>query len=138
MAAAFADRWRFGDNLVLARYTGRAELSRHAAEVARAKGLDTLVSDSRAILADFFYTLRDSGLALYAVPVEGFPPNHYAQKYPLPPGEGDVLYVGSRTPACRAPDVAPTPVATWTPALGYRTDEVRAYRVPRRCWYPDS
>ena len=58
------------------------------------------------MLADFFYTLRDSGLAIYAEPVEGFPPHHYAQKHPLPPGPGDVLYI-TRTaagPACRAAD----------------------------------
>ena len=137
VAAAFADRWKFGDTLVLARYTGRADLSRHAAEVARANGLDTLVSDSRAILADFFYTLRDSGLALYAAPVDGFPPNHYVQKYPLPPGPGDVLLIG-RPPVCRDPNVTPELVASWTPASGYRTDEVQAFRVPRRCWFPEN
>ena len=134
--AVYADRWKSGDHLELSRWIGRAELSRHAAEVARANGLDTIVADSRAILADLFYTLRDSGLALYAAPVEGFPPHHYAQKYPLPPGPGDVLYVGGQAPACRAADVVPAEVARWTPAQGYRTDEILAFRVPRRCWYP--
>ena len=54
------------------------------------------------MLADFFYTLRDTGLAIYAEPVEGFPPHHYAQKHPLPPGPGDVLYVtrAAAGPAC--------------------------------------
>ena len=94
VAAVFADSWRIGQgNLVLARYVGQSALSRKAAEVAREAGLDTLVSGNRAMLADFFYTLRDSGLAIYAEPVEGFPPHHYAQKVPLPPGPGDVLYV---------------------------------------------
>jgi 4-amino-4-deoxy-L-arabinose transferase-like glycosyltransferase len=136
VATVFADRWKVGDNLVLARWEGREELSLHAAEIARANGLDTLVADSRAILADFFYTLRDSGLALYAAPVEGFPPHHYAQKYPLPAGPGDVLYVGNRPPACRAADVVPEEVARWKPEEGYRTGEVLAFRVPRRCWFP--
>ena len=117
VAAVFADRWRIGDNLVLARYVGQGDLSRRAAEAARAEGLDTLVSGNRAMLADFFYTLRDSGLAIYAEPVAGFPPHHYAQKHPLPPGPGEVLYVtrSPEGPACADPDVRPRRVASWQP-----------------------
>ena len=110
VAAAFADRWRFGDNLVLARYVGRADLSRHAAEVARANGLDTLVSDSRAILADFFYTLRDSGLALYAAPVEGFPPTTTRRSTRCRRGRA-TCSTSARPPACRDPAVTPEQVA---------------------------
>lgn len=139
VAAVYADRWRMGGrNLVMARYVGQAALSLKAAEIARAEGLDTLVSDSRPILADFFYTLRDSGLALYAAPVEGFPPHHYAQKWPLPAGPGDVLYIGGTAPVCRTADVVPQLVTSWKPELGYRTKEVKAFRVPRTCWHPAS
>jgi hypothetical protein len=133
VAAAFADRWRVGGELVLARYVGQAALSERAAEVAREAGLDTLVSGNRAMLADFFYTLRDSGLAIYAEPVEGFPPHHYAQKHPLPPGGGDVLFVDDAAPDCVA--AVATPVAVWTPEDGYRRKEVGAWRVPRACWF---
>jgi lipid A galacturonosyltransferase RgtD len=138
VAAIYADRWKIGDNLVLARYAGRAEISQRAAGIARANGLDTLVSNNRGLLADFFYTLRDSGLGLYAEPPDGFPRHHYAQKYPLPPGPGDVLFVGSTAPACRAADVVPQPVEAWTPELGFWTKPVQTFRVPRRCWHPDS
>jgi 4-amino-4-deoxy-L-arabinose transferase-like glycosyltransferase len=134
VAAAFADRWRIGGELVLARYVGQAALSERAAAVAREAGLDTLVSGNRAMLADFFYTLRDSGLATYAEPVEGFPPHHYAQKHPLPPGGGDVLFVDDAPPECVG-GVAPAPVAAWTPGDGYRRKEVSAWRVPRACWF---
>lgn len=134
VAAAFADRWRVGGDLVLARYVGQAALSRHAAELAGDEGLDTLVSGNRGMLADFFYTLRDSGLAIYAEPVVGFPPHHYAQKHPLPPGAGDVLFVDDAAPDCR-PGVAPTRVAAWTPSEGYRRKEVQAWRVPGACWF---
>jgi hypothetical protein len=140
VAAVFADRWRIGDNLVLARYVGPADVSRRAAEVARENALDTLVSGNRALLADFFYTLRESGLAIYAEPVAGFPPHHYAQKHPLPPGPGEVLYVtrSAGGPACAARDVVPRRVASWRPALGFETDEISAFVVPRRCWFPAS
>jgi len=140
VAAVYADRWRIGSgNLVLARYVGRGDLSRKAAAVAREAGVDTLVSGNRAMLADFFYTLRDEGLAIHAEPVAGFPPHHYAQRHPLPPGAGEVLYVtGDAPPACRSADVTPVRVASWTPEQGFRTGEVSAYRVPRRCWFPDE
>lgn len=137
VAAAFADRWRVGGQLVLARYVGQAALSQRAAATARDAGLDTLVSGNRAMLADFFYTLRDAGLAIYAEPVDGFPPHHYAQKHPLPPGPGEVLYVDDAAPACRTPGVTPVPVAVWTPDDGYRRKPVEAWRVPRACWFPE-
>ena len=89
------------------------------------------------MLADFFYTLRDSGLAIYAEPVDGFPPHHYAQKHPLPPGPGDVLYVDDDAPPCRDPGVVPELVATWTPGDGFHPEEIQAWRVPRRCWFPE-
>ena len=136
VAAVFADRWKVGDDLVLARYVGQGDLSRHAAEVARANGLGTLVSGNRAYLADFFYTLRDSGLAIYAEPVEGFPPHHYAQKHPLPAGEGEVLYVGRYPLVCRNAAVVPQEVAAWQPGPGFETHAVHAFRVPRACWFP--
>ena len=136
VAAAFADRWRVGGELVMARYVGQAALSQRAAEVARDAGLDTLVSGNRGMLADFFYTLRDSKLAIYAEPVDGFPPHHYAQKHPLPPGPGEVLFVDDSAPACRS-EVVPHRVAAWTPDEGYRRGkEVQAWRVPRSCWFP--
>ena len=136
VAAVYADRWKIGDNLVLARYVGQSALASKAAEVARETGLPTLVSGNRAYLAAFFYALRDSGLALYAEPVQGFPPHHYAQKHPLPPGPDDVLYVNRYPPACLNTAVAPQEVAAWRPALGFETHEVHAWRVPRACWFP--
>jgi hypothetical protein len=140
VAAVFADRLQVGSgNLVFARYVGQSDHSRRAAEVAGDAGLDTLVSGNRAMLADFFYTLRDSGLALHAEPVEGFPPHHYAQSYPLPPGEGDVLYVtrDAAGPAC-AVGVSAEEVARWRPEQGFTTRAIHAFRVPRRCWFPDG
>lgn len=138
VATAFADRWQIGDELVLRRYVGQAAVSRHAAEIAKAEGLDTLVSGNRAMLADFFYTLRDSGLEIRAVPVEGFPPHHYAQKHPLTPGPGDVLLItrDDEAPECLDAAEVPREVARWTPADGFVTDEIRAFRVHRACWFP--
>jgi 4-amino-4-deoxy-L-arabinose transferase-like glycosyltransferase len=141
VAAIFADTWRIGSgNLVLHRYVGQSALSLRAADVAGAEGLDTIVSDSRAMLADLFYTLRETGLGIYAEPTQGFPPHHYAQKHPLPPGPGDVLYVtrSAEGPGCKAEDVTPERVSSWRPEQGFLTDEVHAFRVPRRCWFPEG
>ena len=82
-----------------------------------------------------------SGLAIYAEPVEGFPPHHYAQKHPLPPGAGDVLYVtrGGTGPACRAPR---PPCAGGRPlAAGARASSPARSSpsaCPARCWFPGS
>jgi 4-amino-4-deoxy-L-arabinose transferase-like glycosyltransferase len=137
VAAVFADRWRIGDDLVLARYVGQGALAERAAAEARAAGLDTLVSSNRGMLAAFFYTLRDSGLAIHAAPVQGFPPHHYAQKHPLPPGTGDVLFVNRGAPECRGPATV-TEVARWRPEDGFETREIGAWRVPRSCWFPEG
>jgi 4-amino-4-deoxy-L-arabinose transferase-like glycosyltransferase len=139
VAAVFADRWRIGDNLVLASYVGQAEISRRTAEIAADEGLDTIVSSSRTFLADLFYTLRASDLAIYAVPEEGFPSHHYAQAHPLPPGDGDVLYLSrsSDPPDCPHADALPEAIAAWTPETGYLTRTVTAWRLPRSCWHPD-
>jgi hypothetical protein len=90
------------------------------------------------MLADLFYTLRDADLAIFAEPVSGFPPHHYAQKHPLPPGPGDVLYVtrSARGPACQAPDITPKLLASWRPEQGFETREIHAFQVSRRCWLP--
>lgn len=136
IAAVRADSWKIGGSLVLGRYVGQSALAEKAAAVAHANGLDTLVSGNRAYLAAFFYTLRDAGLALYAEPVAGFPPHHYAQKHPLPPGPGEVLFVGRYPPACVSPAAAVTEVAGWQPADGFETHAVHAWRVARTCWFP--
>ncbi len=135
LAAVFATTLRIGDDLALKRYLGRAELSRHIAEVAREAALDTIVSSDRSTLADAFYTLRDSGLAIYAAPTAGPPPHHYAQKHPLPPGPGDVLYVTDSTvpPVCGDNSTTATEVARWQ-ASGFSTREIQAWRMPRTCF----
>ena len=92
------------------------------------------------MLAAMFYSLRDAGLSLYAEPTEGFPPHHYAQKYPLPPGEGDVLFLTHTAtgPVCRTPDTPVEIVERWTPDVGFTTREILAFRVPRSCWFPPA
>ena len=136
--AAGAPAGRIGPNLVLARYVGQGDVRRRAAEIAREARLDTLVSDNRALLADFFYTLRDSGLAIYAEPVAGFPPHHYAQSHPLPQGPGDVLFVNRDAEGPDCDGAVPALVASWRPELGFLTRDLYAFRVPRSCWFPSG
>lgn len=140
LATVVADRWMLGENLALERYVGQAAVSRWIAEVATEDGADTVVADNRALLADMFFTLRDSELSIYAAPVAGFPSHHYAQKHPLPPGEEDVLFVHprSRVPDCADPGAVIEPAARWTPELGFVTREITVWRMPRSCWYPEA
>ncbi len=138
--AAFGDRLPnpWGEDPLLARWTGRAAVSLRAADLARANGLDTIVAERRDLLADLFHTLRDAGLTLAAEPRPGPPAHFYAQTLALPPGgAGDVLYLTTGDgPACRPGAPAPRPLAAWTPEEGhYAGETVRALRVPRACWF---
>jgi lipid A galacturonosyltransferase RgtD len=130
----FADSLRLGsDNLLMARYVGMAAVSHRADEIAQREGLDTLVAGNRALLADFFWTLRDSDLAIFSEPPDGFPENHYAQAHPLPPGPGEVLFISRKA---RAPKGCPEAQAieTWETKEGFFVGEIGAFRVPRSCW----
>jgi len=137
LLGVFADRLSYGDQdrLIAARHVGRAEMSRAIIDTARAEGLDAVVSDNRDLLADLFYTGRDSGLRFFALPPEGRAPHHYALKYPLPADmEGELLFVtrSATAPACAADSAAQ---ATITPAQGaYRGKTWHLFRLPADCW----
>ena len=139
VAAVFADSWQLGDNLVLARTSGRADLSRHAAEVARANGLDTLVADNRAMLADFFYTLRDSGLAHLRGRRQGFPPAPLRPEAPAAARPGRrALHRRADAPA--VPRHPRRPRGSRPLAAGPGLPHRRRPRLPRarRCWIPEA
>ena len=134
LAGIMADRLSIGGELVMGRYIGRAEMSREIIAGARAAGLSTIVARDRDVLADLFYTGRDSGLDVRAVPPSGRARNHYQMSWPLSPRPGRVLYVADRArpPAC-APDARP--LATIAPARGeYRDQPKTLYAVPGDCW----
>ncbi|MEX5728059.1 4-amino-4-deoxy-L-arabinose transferase-like glycosyltransferase [Rhodovulum iodosum] len=130
LAAIFADR----AGPATARYMGRSALSTDIMTAARAEGSGTVIAESRQILADLFYTGRDSGVSIFSVPPEGRPESHYALKYPFPGGEAPVILAltGAAPPDC-TPDAAP--VARIAPASGaYRGKTVSLYLVPGDCW----
>ena len=137
LVGVYAESLSYGpqDRLVAARYLGRAEMSRAIIDAARAEGLETVVAANRDLLADLFYTGRDSGLRFFALPPEGRAPHHYALKYPLPADmEGELLFVtrSATAPACAADSAAQ---ATITPAQGaYRGKTWHLFRLPADCW----
>lgn len=91
---------------LLARYLGQADLSRQIIAAAEAAGVSTVVAADRAVLADLFYTGRDSGLSIRTPVPKGRPGSYYAQTFPLGSAEGPVLYVTEVAPICGA---APLP-----------------------------
>jgi 4-amino-4-deoxy-L-arabinose transferase-like glycosyltransferase len=92
------------------RYLGQAALSRQILDLATQKAVP-VVAARRDVLADLFYTGRDAGISIYAVPPEGRPQNHYEQRYPAPSDlAGRVLFVAAEAPACPgspSPEVYP-------------------------------
>lgn len=137
LLGVFADNLSYGkdDRLIAARYVGRAEMSRAIIDTARTEGLDTIVSENRDLLADLFYTGRDSGLRFFALPPQGRAPHHYALKYPIPAElQGDLLFVtkSATAPACAAESAAR---AALSPGRGaHRGKTWYLYRVPADCW----
>jgi hypothetical protein len=119
-------------DITMQRYLGRVEMTEAIVDLARAQGLDTVVSSNRDILADLFYTGRDAGLAFRAKPVTGRPPNHYAMSWAFEAGDEPVLYIGTSAPDCVAD--AP-PLAELAPEEGYWSRRPQAaWRVPGSCW----
>lgn len=124
---------RFGqDAPVLERYLGRADLSRQIIAAAEARGRVRVVSDSRDVLADLFYTGAAVGLEFYAPPLRGRPMSHYEQTYPLAPdATGMVLFVTRKAYAC---DTAPQEVVALRTAGGaYAGDGLTGYMMEAAC-----
>lgn len=104
------------DEPLVSRYLGRADLSRQIIDLAQAQGGLPVVATNRDILADLFYTGRDTGLAFYARPAEGRPQNHYEQRHALPPdAAGPVLFIGALPEGCpaKAPGQDLAGTGTW-------------------------
>lgn len=122
---------------VLARYLGRAELSREIAAAARAAQTDIIVAESRDVLADLFYTLRDENFIVRAKRRTASPRNYYEQMFPMTEDWASqrVLYVTGRQPDCEGGEVAR--VADLSADSGYYAGaRLAAYALPGRCLLP--
>lgn len=71
----------------LDRYMNRAAMAERVLDLARDSGAQSVVASDRGLLADLFYTGRDSGLALRATPPRGAPEHYYAQLFPWTPAD---------------------------------------------------
>jgi 4-amino-4-deoxy-L-arabinose transferase-like glycosyltransferase len=118
-----------GKALLLDRQLGRATISQQIISYAQNAGGVPVLADRRDVLADLFYTGRESGLAFYAPRPQGRPANHYEQRYPLPKGlTGQILLVTAKPPAC-----APDPLLLDHKGGAYRKWGLAAYLVPMEC-----
>lgn len=118
-----------GEKPLLARYLGRADLSRQAIAMAEARGAAIVAAADRDILADLFYTGRETGLTFAALAPEGRPRNYYERRFPLGRTAQPVLLV-----ADRAPDCAGDPVTTLDTSGGaYAGRNLSAWIVTADC-----
>lgn len=116
------------------RYVNVAAITQDAIALARDNGITTITATNRGILADFFFTGADSGLAFYAAPPKSAPRHYYEQEKPLPPDvTGPVLYVGyNDTLNCGGTPVVP--VASLTQEVGsWANKALPAYIVTAEC-----
>lgn len=122
---------------VLARYLGRADMSHEIAAAAQAAGVATLVAESRDVLADLFYTLRDDSFTIRARVRTPSPRNYYEQMFPLTQVSANerVLYVTRSAPACKEAEVER--IADLSADSGYYAGaSLAAFALPGRCLLP--
>lgn len=120
---------------VLARYIGRADLSRQILALSAAEGHLPVVASNRDILADLYYTGRQGGTAIYAQPFAGFPRNYFEKDHSLPPGlAGPVLLVGEVPQDCQplSPPKALDGTGVWAgrEVLATRLDPACLFAAP--------
>jgi hypothetical protein len=121
---------RLGDAPLLERYLGRADLSRQIIGLSQAAGRLPVVADRRDVLADLFYTGRDSGLVFLARPQDGPPAHYYEQWYMMPRGfTGDVLLVTADPGPC----AAAAPVALDVAGGAYAEAGLKAWVTTAEC-----
>lgn len=121
----------FGLSPPLERYTGRVATSQEIMALATSLGGVPIYSDNRDVLADLFYTGRDSGLSFYAERPAGRPQNHYQGAYPLPADlAGPVLAVLRAPVDC--PDLA-EPVAIGRTSGAYGHYDLEAHLFDAAC-----
>lgn len=114
----------------LARYLGRAELSRQIIAAAEGRGLSAVVAANRDILADLFYTGRGSALSFAAPAPAGRPQSYYEQVHPVEGGPIPVLYIAEVAPPC----AAEPPLARFATAGGaYAGRNLSAWVVTAEC-----
>ena len=130
-----------GKTLLLGRYVGREAMSTQVFELAEMAGVSTVVADDRDVLADLVYRVQGQevsspapeGVAVFAKPQPGRPPNHYVQHMSYPGGAGEVLFVTGQAgpPACEGA----TEIGTLQPTQGaYRKRPQAVWLVPGDCW----
>ncbi|PZU24654.1 MAG: hypothetical protein DI589_04050 [Shinella sp.] len=115
---------------LLRRFMGREAFSLQVIDEARRKGALAVVAENRSILADLFYTGRDTGLHFYSVPPTGRSMNHYQMQYALPADTaGPVLWVTSGT----VPPCAGEGRTLDTDGGAYARRIIKAYRTDAAC-----
>ncbi|MCB2094528.1 MAG: glycosyltransferase family 39 protein [Rhodobacteraceae bacterium] len=117
---------------LLARYLGRADLSRQIIAAAQATGAKGVVAAERGILADLFHTGAGSGLRFYAPRPRGRPQNYYEQNFALPESADDLLAVLPAAPVCQG-TIQPTVAGFSTDGGAYQGHGYSAYLLSREC-----
>ncbi|WP_172300157.1 glycosyltransferase family 39 protein [Pseudoruegeria sp. HB172150] len=129
----FPEQLKIRGQQVLSRYTGRAEMSETILDIATDLRVGAIVAENRDVLADLFYTGRDSGIGIYAIPPQGRAPHHYAQKHPYVPDGRDVLLVQPPQVEVPCPEEV-VELAEMEPEDGaYRDKPQMLYLVPGVC-----
>jgi 4-amino-4-deoxy-L-arabinose transferase-like glycosyltransferase len=104
-----------GEKPALKRLLGREKLSREILEIAKVNNAGVIVSQSRDLLADLFYTGRHENALIRSVKPIGRPMNYYQLKFPFEnDGSVQTVLLVSRQESIRCGETAVAPKATLT------------------------
>nr|WP_276562431.1 glycosyltransferase family 39 protein [Hoeflea prorocentri] len=126
-----------GEKPAMKRLLGREAISLQAIDVARDNNVDIILSGNRDVVADLFYTGRDSGFDIRTVNPDGRPQNYYQLKFPIGRDQAGqkVLRVepGWKLAKCDGQEIEP--VATLNADGGFQHgNPVGAFILDGRCF----
>ena len=131
LSTIWPERMKVGGESIYARALGMHDLGRAAAGKARSHGITHLVAADRAILAELTYQAKGTGLAVFSVPSQGVPTNHYAFTRPMSGSDLPALFVSRSLVACEtAQDIGEWVMTDTRPD----TTILRFYLMTENCW----
>ncbi len=120
---------------VAKRYVQVSAITHAAENLALAQGVTAVVATHRGMLADFFFTGKDSNIDFFSTPPVGAPHNYYQQTLALPDAfTKPVLYIGTRPELTCSDGSKPAPIANLRQPLGsWAATDLPAFVVDPSC-----
>lgn len=131
LSTVWPERMILGGKSIYARALGMHDFGTNSLEKARSLGVSNIVALDRAILAELTYQAQGTDIAVFSVPPQGVPANHYAFTRAVSETDFPALYV-ARTPLVCA---SAQDVGEWVLRDTRRVEtSLRFFLLKQSCW----